>query len=84
LRKGLYSRFSTKFTKCHDLDPQIRVDVLALDRRALRQNVTWLGQYNVKLLAEKVETRDDWACSQALGCDYFQGYFLCEPDIVTG
>jgi EAL and modified HD-GYP domain-containing signal transduction protein len=62
----------------------IKVDVLALDRSALRRNVDRLSQYNVKLLAEKVETHDDLACCQDLGFDYFQGYFLCEPDIVTG
>ena len=62
----------------------IKVDVLALDRSALRQNVARLGQYDVELLAEKVETHDDLTCCQALGFDYFQGYFLCEPDIVTG
>jgi len=62
----------------------IKVDVLALDRPALRQNVSRLRHYDVKLLAEKVETRDDLACCRELGFDYFQGYFLCEPDIVTG
>jgi EAL and modified HD-GYP domain-containing signal transduction protein len=62
----------------------IKVDVLALDRPALWQNVASLAQYDVELLAEKVETRDDLACCWELGFDYFQGYFLCEPDIVTG
>lgn len=62
----------------------IKVDVLALDRLALRQNVSSLSQYDVKLLAEKVETRDELAYCRELGFDYFQGYFLCEPDIVTG
>lgn len=62
----------------------VKVDVLALDRSALRQNVARLSQYDVELLAEKVETRDDLACCRELGFDYFQGYFLCEPDIVTG
>lgn len=62
----------------------IKVDVLTLERSALRQQVVRLRQYDVKLLAEKVETRDDLAYCQELGFDYFQGYFLCEPDIVTG
>lgn len=62
----------------------VKVDVLALARPALRQNVARLRQYDVKLLAEKVETRDELAYCQELGFDYFQGYFLCEPDIVKG
>ncbi len=62
----------------------IKVDILALDRLALQQNLSTLSQYDVKLLAEKVETRDDLTYCRELGFDYFQGYFLCEPDIVTG
>ncbi len=62
----------------------IKVDVLALDRLDLQQNVSRLSQYDVKLLAEKVETRDELAYCRELGFDYFQGYFLCEPDIVSG
>ena len=62
----------------------IKVDVLALDQTTLQHNVDMLSQYDVKLLAEKVETRDVLANCQELGFDYFQGYFLCEPDIVTG
>jgi EAL and modified HD-GYP domain-containing signal transduction protein len=38
----------------------------------------------VKLLAEKVETREQFRHCLDLGFDYFQGYFLCRPDVVTG
>ncbi len=62
----------------------IKVDVLGLDRLTLQQEVARLSHYDIKLLAEKVETRDDLAYCRELGFDYFQGYFLCEPDIVTG
>ena len=62
----------------------IKVDVLALDRPALGQMVARLRPYEVELLAEKVETGDDLTYCLELGFDYFQGYFLCEPDIVTG
>ena len=62
----------------------IKVDVLALDRPTLRQNVASLARYDVKLLAEKVETSEDLARCQALGFDYFQGYYFGEPDVITG
>lgn len=62
----------------------IKMDVLALDRSTLQEGVSQLQQYNVKLLAEKVETRDDFTFCQNLGFDYFQGYFFCQPDIVKG
>ena len=37
-----------------------------------------------KLLAEKVETLDDYRQAITLGFDYFQGYFFERPEIVTG
>lgn len=62
----------------------IKVDVLALDRETLRQHCKVLRQYNVQLLAEKVETQDDFKYCKDLGFDYFQGYFFCKPEIIKG
>ena len=42
-----------------------------------------VGQPAPKLLAEKVETLEDYAQAVALGFDYFQGYFFQRPQIVT-
>ncbi|EEF79632.1 EAL and HDOD domain-containing protein [Methylophaga thiooxydans] len=58
----------------------IKVDILALDEAALREHVTILRQYDVKLLAEKVETREEFELCMELGFDFFQGFFFCRPD----
>jgi EAL and modified HD-GYP domain-containing signal transduction protein len=62
----------------------IKVDVLALDAAALREHAATLRQYKVKLLAEKVETQDHFKHCRDLGFDYFQGYFLCKPEVIRG
>jgi EAL and modified HD-GYP domain-containing signal transduction protein len=62
----------------------IKVDILALDRAALQEHVTILGHYDVKLLAEKVETQDDFKYCSDLGFDFFQGYFFCKPEVIKG
>lgn len=41
-----------------------------------------LRNYNVKLLAEKIETHEQFERCRELGFDYFQGYFLERPDVV--
>lgn len=42
-----------------------------------------LRQYkNLKLLAEKVETKEEFEKAKSLGIDFFQGYFFCTPHIV--
>ncbi|MDP3332867.1 MAG: HDOD domain-containing protein, partial [Methylococcaceae bacterium] len=43
-----------------------------------------LGSYDVKLLAEKVETHEEYQYLLELGCDYFQGFFFNKPNIVAG
>lgn len=58
----------------------IKVDVLSLDDNALREHVRLLREYDVKLLAEKVETLTDYEFCLELGFDYFQGFFFCRPD----
>lgn len=60
----------------------VKVDVLDFDEATLRQHVDALKQYDVKLLAEKVETLTDYELCHELGFDYFQGFFFCRPDII--
>jgi EAL and modified HD-GYP domain-containing signal transduction protein len=43
-----------------------------------------LRHYDVQLLAEKVETQEDFTYYKTLGFKYFQGYFFCRPDVVKG
>jgi len=41
-------------------------------------------QYPVKFLAEKIETYADMETAKALNFDFYQGYFFCKPDSVSG
>jgi EAL and modified HD-GYP domain-containing signal transduction protein len=62
----------------------VKLDVMGVSREALEQRVAQLKPYKLKLLAEKVETHEEFELCKALGFDYFQGYFLCRPHIVEG
>lgn len=61
----------------------IKIDILQLDEQGLRDHVEKLNHYDVRLLAEKVETRQEYELCKELGFDYFQGYFFCKPNIVS-
>jgi EAL and modified HD-GYP domain-containing signal transduction protein len=43
-----------------------------------------LARPNKKLLAEKVETVDEFKTCMALGFEYFQGYYFARPVILSG
>lgn len=62
----------------------IKIDIQALTKEQLEKHVELLKDKNVKLLAEKVETHEEYEFCKALGFDYFQGYFLSKPNIVAG
>ena len=62
----------------------IKVDVLALSNEKLKKYVDVLKPLNIKLLAEKVEDHEMMERCVDLGFDWFQGYFLCKPEIVKG
>ena len=62
----------------------VKLDVPALGSERLADHVAQLRQFNVKLLAEKVETQEQFELCRGLGFDYYQGYFFCKPVIVEG
>jgi len=62
----------------------VKIDLMDLSRDELINHVKLLKQYDVKLLAEKIETHDEFILCRNLGFDYFQGYFLSKPQIISG
>ncbi len=62
----------------------VKLDLIAMDRTRLEEYVGSLRKRKVKLLAEKVETQEVFDLCKNLGFDYFQGYFLCRPNVIKG
>jgi EAL and modified HD-GYP domain-containing signal transduction protein len=62
----------------------VKVDLPATPPNKLQQVVSYLRQFKLTLLAEKVETPEEFKLCHELGFDLFQGYFLARPEIVKG
>src|SRR5690606_30800330 len=62
----------------------IKVDVAVLQAAELAEHVQLLRRFDALLLAEKVETQQQFELCHQLGFDLFQGYFLQRPKIVRG
>ena len=60
----------------------IKLDMTKINRDNLHIIVKFLRQYELKILAERVETQEEFELTRELGFDYFQGYFLCKPKVV--
>lgn len=61
----------------------IKVEITEDTMRDMEQLLTPLRKLPVTLLAEKVETREQYRILRDLGFDLFQGYFFARPDIVA-
>lgn len=62
----------------------VKVDFLNTPFDKREKIVKRCSKLNVKLLAEKVETREDFEHALKLGYSLFQGYFFSKPVILSG
>jgi len=61
----------------------LTLDVSALDRPTLAQRVACLQAYALPLVAQQVQTWDDFQYCRDLGFAFFHGTFVCQPAVLT-
>lgn len=67
-----------------DLVEVIKVDLQPLSSEELVKLTTTLKPLNKKLLAEKVDSREQMELCMKLGYELFQGYYFAKPTIIAG
>lgn len=75
--------FDEANTEIYDVVDIIKIDILLTGMDALPEIVRQLRKYSVKLLAEKVETVEQFQICYDLGFDLFQGYFFARPVVLN-
>jgi EAL and modified HD-GYP domain-containing signal transduction protein len=73
-----------RYKKILPLVDIVKLELPAMNEEELSNTINELKQHDVKLLAEKIETPEDFNRCYELGCDLFQGYFLSKPELVKG
>jgi c-di-GMP phosphodiesterase len=76
--------FSSEWQPLVEVADIIKIDVMAMSMSDIKALIAKLKPFNVKLLAEKVETHQEFLTLQDLGCDFFQGFFFSKPNLVEG
>jgi len=76
----------------HDYDPVyeelykiveiVKVDLMATPVDSLGATIECYRNYQFKLLAEKVESKEEFLKCLDLGFDYFQGYYFARPAVI--
>ncbi|AZV56877.1 HDOD domain-containing protein [Clostridium sp. AWRP] len=74
--------FDKKYIELLDLTDIVKVDfkMARYEKKFILNNTK---NNNIKFLAEKVETQEDYNKAKNLGYDLFQGYFFSEPTVVS-
>jgi EAL and modified HD-GYP domain-containing signal transduction protein len=73
-----------EFTPLLDLVDIVKVDVNRLTPQALEHVTRRLQHENRRLLAEKVDSREQADRCLELGYELFQGYYFARPSVITG
>ena len=74
--------YAKKFHELLQLSDIIKIDFRLTPLSEVEEMVGVLQQYGCKLLAEKVETHEEYTKALELGFDYFQGYFFSKPEVL--
>jgi c-di-GMP-related signal transduction protein len=73
---------SAKFEPLTRLAQLIKVDTRLTDRAEQERLLQTYRPRGIALLAEKIETHEEFEWARAAGYDYFQGYFFARPNVM--
>ena len=76
--------YAERFEKVLPFVHIVKLEILAIDEGEWAQQIRRLKAQDCRVLAEKVETEEQFTRLAELGCDYFQGYFFARPKVVSG
>ncbi len=75
--------YEPKLAPFVELADYIKLDFRELGKEEFQRQFESLKPFNLKILAEKVETWDEFHFCQELGVDLYQGYFYEKPEVVS-
>lgn len=75
--------WNSEYRRLLELATIVKVDVLDQPATLLDEVAQRLAPYDVRLLAERVETAEVRAVCAGLGYELFQGYYYARPDVVV-
>ena len=62
----------------------VKLELPAIAAATLEATIATLRERDIRLLAEKIETHEEFQRCLDLGCNMFQGYFLSKPQVIKG
>ncbi|OHD90389.1 MAG: hypothetical protein A2W83_02915 [Sulfuricurvum sp. RIFCSPLOWO2_12_43_5] len=60
----------------------IKIDVTNSDLSFVGRNIPMFPEVGIEVIGTKIETHDAYDLCRSMGFDYYQGYFISEPNII--
>lgn len=60
----------------------IKIDVTQSDLALVGRNISMFHEVGIEVIGTKIETHDVYELCRSMGFDYYQGYFISEPNII--
>ena len=76
------AKMISKFSKILNFIDIIKMDTIASELENLAKIVQKFRGTHIKLLAQNIETNEDYQLYLEMGFDFFEGYYLDEPQII--
>ena len=76
--------YSEELVPMIELADYVKLDFQALGASRFQEHVNLLRPFDVRLVAEKIESEAEFRWTRKLGCVLFQGYYLRRPEVVSG
>lgn len=76
-------RQDPKWTEFLPYIDMLKINTNQEDYDQIAKSVSQLANENVQLIADKVDTQDNFKIFKDIGFDYFQGYFFARPESVA-
>ncbi|MGO9791375.1 MAG: EAL and HDOD domain-containing protein [Solirubrobacteraceae bacterium] len=75
-------RYTPDFEELLRVVDFVKLDLVELGREQFASEVARLRRYGVTLVAARVENQRELAFARQSGCERFQGYFFCRPQVM--
>lgn len=77
-------QFSEQAGPFIQLADYVKLDIRSVSPEDLHHQIDLLRAFDVRIVAEKVESEEEFERCRAWGCDLFQGYYLRKPETLSG
>ena len=75
-------QYTVEYERLLELTDYVKIDVVQFDMDEVEKQLKYIKKFNIKLIAEKIETQEIYESCVNLGFEYFQGFYFCKPQLV--